>query len=94
MSEYLVNGVIVDTSKLSVVYSDGRYSNTGINYYTNNSKTRFFIEDWSRWQGSVDTLKEVDKQEFFDSLLNEQHDERVIDAFRELGQPLPEFAEY
>ncbi len=87
---YIVDGKMVDTKKLVLIYADGRWSDVGINYYTNKKQNSFYIERWSNWQGAKNSFKKTNKENFINQLMNEEHDERIIQALGEINVELVE----
>lgn len=91
MAEYLVKKVKVNTKKLIRLFSDGNYSDDGVNYYCTSDQLRFFVEYWSRWQDTHDFLSEISRQEFVERMLTEQsHPDRAIEALEAIGYAVPE----
>jgi len=90
MSIYIIDGKIVDTKKLALIYADGRWNTRGINFYTTFKQDRFFIEKWSNWQGEESTLVEYNKNNFVDELKLQDHPYRIVAGLGLLGIRLEE----
>lgn len=77
--KFLLDGVIYNLKK-SPVYSDGQYSDRGVDVYYLGGE-RFFVVPWTKWQGE-------DTQPYIESLnefLSRRHPERVLEALESLG---------
>jgi len=89
MSIYLIDGKKFDTEKADLLYSDGAFSNTGIDLYKTKSGKLIQV-NWSNWQGSHDgcyyNCFEITGIQFIDLMKSEtQHPERAMDALKKAG---------
>jgi len=87
---YFINGkkVNLDSSEWNLIYSDGRWSNEGINLFFRKKDGCFILEKWTNWQTGRDHIQIMSKKEAIDYLLNNHsdiHPERVDEAFQKMG---------
>ena len=61
----------------------------GIKLYITKQSRRFFLEEWSQWEGETTTLTELDENDAREMI--EEHDdmEEVFEACERLNLPVP-----
>ncbi len=92
---YLIEGKKFDTAKHDCIFSDGKWSDTGVDIYmlkkplTNGD--RFVQISWSNWQGSHDSVFTLSDDEFTNGMKNElNHPDRAISALEKAGIKIEE----
>ncbi len=76
----------VDTENLIELYADGRWrGGRPIYMYMTKSKSRYFVENVTHWQGEHDTLTEVTREEMTHILVRALHPSRAAEGLALMG---------
>ena len=96
--KYFINGQKFDTEKAQKIYSDGQFSNTGEDYYKTKGG-KYIVVEWSRWQGSSDTVTVLSEDQFVKAMKESWHEERALEALKlagfteqQINELIPDFA--
>jgi hypothetical protein len=85
---YIIDGKEFKTSNAKCIYSDGQFSNSGVDYYLTKGGQIVKV-NWSHWQGDHDSAVIISKEVFIEQMKERTgHPDRSLDALKAVGVTL------